>query len=139
MVRRGRPPKEEKPSRIRTTIYVDEDVLALAKGMDINVSSICREALSVAVGRLSAEDMIREAEDLMKRANILRTVAEKESAETKNFDAMIAAFHSRIGMEDHFNLAWVESRKKEFGYRREDPHVLLSRLKDALRETPEVR
>lgn len=139
MGRRGRPPKEEKISRIRTTIYVDEDILALAKGMDINISAICREALSNVVGRPSAGDMLREAEYLTKRAEILRNVAAKESAETRNFDAMTASFRKgRLGIDDPHNLAWVDSTKKGYGFRQDDSYLLLARLKDAVRETPEV-
>ncbi len=144
MTKRGRPRQERKgPQMVRTSIYVEEDILALAGLNDeINISEICREAIVKAVGRPSARELDRKIKREKKKLEGLLELRSKATADKENFEAMIASFKGRKGSgvstSDWQDKNWVEANQGRYGFRSEDSWELLAKLKDELRDQREI-
>jgi len=124
----------------RTTVYVDESLLALARANRVNVSALLEEVLVKTFGKPSVDSLQREAMRLAQQAEEMQRLAHSATAEKENLRRMAEEFKrgTRRAVEDRYGLSWVVSRRGDFGFKYRDPLELLQELKKEIGNSPEV-
>ncbi len=124
----------------RTSVSAPISLMKEARELEINFSEVFQDALKISVGMKLETFQEQEAERLRRRLALIEAREERRRSKEGKKDAMFAMMNTgnRGSLDDRFNLAWIESRRKEFGLLREDPRELLSEFR-ARQRAPEVR
>jgi len=123
----------------RTTIYVDAALLALARAKGIrNVSEWFARKLEEEIGRPSEERLHAAAVEHAQIAEAAFRAANDKTAEKENLRLMASEFARHPRTTERHELQWILARRTGFGFHDRDPRILLSEIRDALRDQPEV-
>ncbi len=118
--------------KVRTTVYLDEQIVDLLQARELNISEICREALESLAGVTSPFEMLRKAASLRAEADALQKQAEEIDASEGRLQALRMAFEKakRGGFSERQNIDWLTLIRKKFGFARVPVKDLLASLQE---------